>query len=91
MGKGQERAWQITTKPSALKEIKALPKEVQERLVRKIDSLAENPWPRDVKKLKGGRDVYRIAVGDYRVVYRINSKERLLIVERVRHRREVYD
>ncbi len=91
MGEGQERTWQITIKPSALKEIKSLPKVVQERLVRRIDSLAKNPWPRDVTKLKGGRDVYRTAVGDYRVVYLINSKERLLIVERVRHRREVYD
>jgi mRNA interferase RelE/StbE len=37
-----------------------------------------------------GRDDYRIRVGDYRIVYAVDDKERLVIVARIAHRREVY-
>ena len=37
-----------------------------------------------------GRDDYRIRLGDYRVVYAVDDAERLVIVARIAHRREVY-
>jgi mRNA interferase RelE/StbE len=59
-------------------------------LIRAIDGLAVNPRPSGVKKLRGTRDLWRIRVGDYRVVYRVDDSERLVDVSHVRHRREAY-
>ena len=54
-----------------------------------IDALAANPRPVGCVKL-AGRDDYRIRVGDYRVVYAVDDDERLVLVARIAHRREVY-
>ena len=60
------------------------------RLVEAIGALAANPLPPGVRKLVDSEHSYRIRVGDYRVVYQFLSQERAVIIERVRHRREVY-
>lgn len=60
------------------------------RLVEAIGALAVNPLPPNFRKLANGEHTYRIRVGDYRVVYEFHSQRRLIIVDRVRHRREVY-
>jgi mRNA interferase RelE/StbE len=52
--------------------------------------LAANPRPLGVKKLRGTRDLWRIRVGDRRVIYRVDDGKRLVDVSHVRHRREAY-
>ncbi len=42
------------------------------------------------RKLAGGKNDWRVRVGDYRVVYEIADQIRVVRVNRVRHRREVY-
>jgi mRNA interferase RelE/StbE len=54
-----------------------------------IDALGFDPRPAGVVKL-AGRDDYRVRLGDYRIVYAVDDDERLVIVARVAHRREVY-
>jgi mRNA interferase RelE/StbE len=54
-----------------------------------VDGLAADPRPVGVAKL-AGRDDYRVRVGDYRIVYAVNDAERLVLVARIAHRREVY-
>jgi mRNA interferase RelE/StbE len=54
-----------------------------------IDGLATNPRPPGAAKL-AGRDDFRIRVGDYRIVYAVDDRERLVIVARIAHRRDVY-
>jgi len=49
-----------------------------------------NPRPSGVRKLRGTRDLWRIRVGDYRVIYRMDDRKRLVDVSHVRHRREAY-
>ena len=90
MGRGQTTPFRLEIRNSALGEIGALSSDVQERVKAAIDGLADAPLSRDSIKLQGSRDLYRVRVGSYRVVYRLNQKERLVIVERVAHRREVY-
>ena len=82
--------YQIEIKASAKKELARLPRQIAEKVVERIKWLADNPRPDGCKKLHGENSVYRIRVGDYRVVYSI--VDRCLIVEviRIRHRREVY-
>ncbi len=56
-----------------------------------IDGLAENPRPPGVKKLKGlDEDVYRVRTGDYRVIYVIEDKVRIVEVRKVGHRKDIY-
>ncbi len=48
------------------------------------------PRPPGVAKLEGATDLWRIRVGDWRVVYRVSDRDRLVDVVAVRHRRDVY-
>jgi len=82
--------YEVTLASSAEREIKALPKSVQGRVERMIDSLRSNPRPRGAIKLKGREDIYRIRVGDYRIIYTIKDKKRLVDVSYVRHRSRAY-
>lgn len=61
----------------------------RDRIREAIDALAADPRPRGATKL-AGRDDYRIRIGDYRVVYAVDDQERLVLVARIAHRREVY-
>lgn len=53
-------------------------------------ALAENPRPLGVRKLEGEEDLYRLRVGDYRVLYAIRDAVLLVLVVRIADRREVY-
>ena len=55
-----------------------------------IKKLEEVPLPSGVAKLKGLRDAYRIRVGKYRVLYRIQWKERMIVVFRIALRKKAY-
>lgn len=81
----------VEVKPSARKELEALPDRVLARVVQKIDALADVQRPSGCKKLKGHKDQWRIRVGDWRVVYIIHDAAKLIGVTRIAHRREVYD
>lgn len=84
-------SYAVELKPSARKELESLPNSVLARVIRKIESLALDPRPAGCKKLKGYKDLWRIRIGDWRIVYIINDTARLVSVTRIAHRREVYD
>ena len=75
--------------PAAETEMDKLPTPVHTRVSRRILSLEDNPRPRGAKKLSGHEE-YRLRVGDYRVLYTIDDKRRMVTVFAVGHRREVY-
>jgi len=62
---------------------------MRERIGKAIDALAADPRPPGAVKLSG-HDDFRVRVGDYRVVYAVDDTERLVLVARIAHRREVY-
>lgn len=74
----------------ALKQLKKIPLELQERIQIKIDDLATEPRPNGVKKLKGKENAYRIRVGDYRVIYDIFDDVLVVNVVEVGHRKNIY-
>ena len=74
----------------ALKFLSKLEKGNKERVFKKITELENNPFPSDVKKLKGEKDVYRIRIGDFRVLYRIIREDDIILVFRVDKRSRVY-
>lgn len=75
---------------SAVRELASLPKSRQRQLGRHIESLGEDPYPAGVKKLEGEEKLYRIRVGDYRVIYEIDTTNKVATIVKVGHRGEVY-
>ena len=73
----------------AERDMDRLPAPLHTRISRRILDLEDNPRPRGVRKL-GGREEYRLRVGDYRVLYTIDDGAFVVTVLAVRHRREVY-
>jgi len=83
-------AYTVRFKPSAGKFFAKLPRDLQERIRDRIDALGTNPRPPGVKKLEGEENVWRIRVGDFRILYEVNDKDRLVSVDRIGHRGDVY-
>lgn len=83
-------AYIVRFERSALRELAALPERDQKRIIKKIEALSQDPHPAGSKKLKGNDEIWRIRVGDYRVLCRIKDAELVVLVVKVAHRREVY-
>jgi mRNA interferase RelE/StbE len=83
-------AYQVLIKDSARKELAALSLPLQKRIDTRIRALSENPRPSGIKKLAGDENLYRLRVGDYRIIYQIQDKALLVLVIKISHRREVY-
>ncbi|MFO0828728.1 MAG: type II toxin-antitoxin system RelE/ParE family toxin [Phycisphaerales bacterium] len=83
--------YELLIKPSAGRELARLgTKQDRQRIVTAIRGLAEQPRPVGCEKLAGADDLYRIRIGDYRVVYEILDAELVITVVKVGHRRDVY-
>ena len=84
--------YRIEVSPAADRDIENLSKRIQrhsfERLRTAIASLAENPRPHKVRKNEGAERAYRVRVGDYRIVYEIYDKEKLVLLIQVVRRTE---
>jgi len=82
--------WRVAFAPAAVREYRALAPDVQRRLRPRLDELARDPHAGGARKLSGADDLYRLRVGDWRIVYQVRASERLALVLRVRHRRDAY-
>lgn len=82
-------AYRLLIKPSAVKELEVLPKRDRQRVVDRIQGLAEDPRPAGCEKLSG-QERYRLRQGPYRVVYAVDDEARTVLVVKVGDRREVY-
>lgn len=72
------------------KDLAELEKKTQRRIKAVLDRLLSYPQAADLKKLKGSQDMWRLRVGDWRVILRLDREQGILYVLRVRHRREAY-
>ncbi|MHC0062133.1 type II toxin-antitoxin system RelE family toxin [Nostoc sp. UIC 10890] len=84
-------SYKVEILKGALKQLKKLSPELQERILVKIDDLAIEPRPNGVKKLKGKENAYRIRLGEYRVIYDIFDDILVVNVVEVGHRSKVYN
>ena len=80
----------VTFARSARKELQSLPTDIASRILDKIDLLSSDPRPSSSRKLSGPGSLWRLRVGDYRVIYEIDDKNHFIDVSVVRHRREAY-
>jgi mRNA interferase RelE/StbE len=82
--------YRLLIKPSAVKDIEAIPlKRDRQRVVERISRLADNPRPGGVEKISG-QEKYRVRQGRYRILYAIEDQDLLVQVVKVGHRKEVY-
>jgi len=83
--------YRVLIKPSARKELLAIPtKKDRQRLVRRVELLGGDPRPAGCQKLTGGGGLYRVRVGQYRIVYEIRDGALVVLVVRLGHRRDIY-
>ena len=75
---------------SARRELEQLEARVARRIIARIEALASNPRPHGCVKLQGADDLWRIRVGDYRVIYAIADELLIVTIVRVAHRKDVY-
>lgn len=82
-------SYRVLIRPSAAKELEAIPERDRRRIAERIAALAQSPRPHGCEKLSG-REQYRIRQGDYRVVYEVNDEEAWVRVVRIGDRKDVY-
>lgn len=75
---------------SARRELERLEARVARRIITRIEALGSNPRPAGCRKLHGVDNVWRIRVGDHRVIYSVHDDSRTVDVSVVRHRSDAY-
>jgi mRNA interferase RelE/StbE len=82
--------YEITFARSARKELEALDERTINRLFPKIENLSVNPRPAGCRKLTGNKYLWRIRVGNYRIIYSINDDNNLVDIIAIRDRKDAY-
>ncbi|MBI3031849.1 type II toxin-antitoxin system RelE/ParE family toxin [Candidatus Woesearchaeota archaeon] len=84
-------SFQIDYDKQPTKFLKKLDKYIAKRIMDKIDDvLLNNPVPHDAKTIVGNHGLFRIRIGDYRALYRINYQENKIIIIKIDSRENVY-
>jgi mRNA interferase RelE/StbE len=84
-------SYTVVLTKSAEKELHKLPLTVIEKVIAAIGTLANEPRPVGCKKLKGFKNLYRIRIGNYRVIYAIEDVILLVEVRAIGDRKDIYD
>jgi len=80
----------VLSKP-AVRALRDLPASVNQRISIALDGLKEQPRPQGCIKLQGREELWRIRVGDYRIIYAIDDTVQIIDVRRIGNRRDVYN
>ena len=83
-------SFEIQFKSSAERDLQNIDKQYIPRIIKTIESLAANPFPLQYCKLRGTERLYRIRVGDYRVIYQVDTEAKIVTIYSIRHRRSAY-
>ena len=83
--------YQVIFTKKAAKEVKQLNKTDIPRIIEKAESLGNDPRPEGSKKLVGSKeDLWRVRVGDYRIIYLIEEEVKIIKVTKIAHRKDIY-
>jgi mRNA interferase RelE/StbE len=83
-------AYTIDFKASVEKDLRNVPKDRLPHILKKIEELADVPLPGDSKKLSGAEHLYRVRVGDYRIIYEVVHKTKNITIFYIKHRHFAY-
>ena len=83
--------YKISIRDHALKDLKKVDDRQARIIIKKIDSLKDNPKRANTNKLKGTlKEYYRLRVGSYRILYQIDNAGKEVIINRIMHRKDSY-
>lgn len=82
--------YRVKLRRAAEKEFEKLPPKIAGQVRHKMDGFAQNPRLPDCKRVKMMSGYLRIKRGEYRILYEVDDEEKLVIINRIRHRREAY-
>lgn len=83
-------AYRVAFRVSAVRELEAIHPRDRARVFARIEALAGEPRPPGSQKLAGAEREYRVRAGDYRVIYTVDDPARVVTIEKVGHRGDVY-
>jgi mRNA interferase RelE/StbE len=83
-------SYEIRWKRSAERDLRNIDPQQVPRITKAVESLVDNPFPSQHRKLRGSERDYRIRVGDYRAIYQVDIKTKIVIIYHVCHRKEAY-
>lgn len=84
-------SYKVDFTPQALEDILKLDRVIAERVIKKIDWLSENFEIINPQPLRGKfQGAYKLVVGEWRVIYKVNYNDKIIIVHLIGHRREIY-
>ena len=81
--------YRVEIQRSAERDLDRLATTLFDRISARLAAFAEEPRPPGAEKLTG-LNAFRVRVGDYRIIYEVDDSARVVVVTRIRHRREVY-
>jgi mRNA interferase RelE/StbE len=82
-------SYSVYLKKSAEKELLSLSSAIHDKIIKHLVDLEQNQLPKGVKKLRG-MEAYRLRVGDYRILYQIKSKKKIIEIVAITHRKDAY-
>ena len=82
--------YEVQIAPAAERQIQKLARTIQLAVIARLESLAEDPRPPGCEKLSGETSLYRVRLGDYRIIYDVQDKSLTVLVVKVGHRGDVY-
>lgn len=82
-------SYELVFKQSVAKDLRPIPKKDLARILRRLESLREDPRPPGSEKLSG-QERYRIRQGVYRIIYEVKDQTLIVTVVKVGHRKRVY-
>ena len=84
-------AYQVIILPKAFEDLSKIDKTIAERITDKLTWLSENIDNITPLPLKGDLSgLYKLKVGDWRIIYDIDHKEKVITVHKIGHRKEIY-
>lgn len=83
-------SYSLNYRPSVEKDLRSIPRPLVARIIARIERLPSDPFPPQSVKLQGAERLYRLRIGEHRIVYEVDSGARQIVVHYVRNRRDVY-
>jgi len=82
--------YKIAPKKSLEQDLRKIHRQFIPRILESIEGLSENPFPVQSRKMKDAQSTYRLRVGDYRVIYQVDTGNKVVTVYHARHRKDAY-
>ena len=82
--------YKIVVKPSVEKDLRKVPARIVPKILSQIKGLAVDPLSRHARKLTGAERLWRLRMGNYRIIYEVDQSKKVITIHYVRHRQDAY-